>query len=105
MTEYIVVYCNCPDEASAKQIAAKLIHAKLAAAVNLLPIMQSIYHWQDKIVEASEIQLLIKSKSQRFEQINQLIRSIHPYETPEIIATPIIAGDRQYLTWIDNTVT
>lgn len=105
MTEYIVIYCNCPDEASAKHIAAKLIHAKLAAAVNLIPMVQSIYHWQGNIVQASEIQLLIKSKSDRFEQINQLIRSTHPYETPEIIATPIIAGDKQYLTWIDNTVT
>jgi periplasmic divalent cation tolerance protein len=105
MTDYIMVFCTCPDENSAKAIASQLIQAKIAACVNLIPGVQSIYCWQGKIEQATEVQLLIKTKTRCFEQINQLIRSIHPYDTPEILATPIVDGDNQYLAWIDSTVT
>lgn len=105
MVTYIIVYCTCPDENSAQAIASKLIQAKIAACVSLIPAVRSYYWWQGKVEQACEVQLQIKSKKDCFEQITQLVRSIHPYEVPQIIAVPIEAGDKDYLTWIDNTVT
>lgn len=99
-----MVFCTCPDEDSAKAVAAELIENKIAACVSLLPGVTSMYHWQGKIEQDQEVQLLIKSKQQLFEQICQQIRSIHPYDTPEIIATKISDGDNAYLTWINETV-
>lgn len=104
MSEFILVFCTSPDEQTANSIAAQLIEAKLAACVSLLPGITSVYHWQGKIARDTEVQMLIKSKSELFEQLCQRIRSIHPYDTPEIIATDIVKGDNRYLTWINDTV-
>lgn len=104
VSEFIMVFCTCPDEDSGKMIASSLIEAKIAACVNVLPGITSIYHWQGKVEQDTEVQLLIKTKSHCFEQLCGLIRSIHPYDTPEIIATEIVTGDTHYLTWISETV-
>lgn len=104
VSEFIMVFCTSPDEDSAKTIASALIEAKIAACVNILPGMTSVYHWAGKVEQDTEVQLFIKSKRHCFEQLCELIRSIHPYDTPEIIATQIVAGDSQYLTWLNDTV-
>jgi periplasmic divalent cation tolerance protein len=81
-------------------IARTLVEARLAACVNLLPAVRSIYRWQGQIEEATEITLLIKTTSQQVDSLQRAIVKLHPYDVPEIIATPIVAGYAPYLQWI-----
>lgn len=102
MTDAIVVLCTCPDEASARRIASILVQEKLAACVNLLPAITSIYVWQDNLEECQEIQLVIKSRRTLFHVLEQRIAELHPYEVPEIIALPILCGSPSYLQWLQE---
>jgi len=101
---YQVVLCTCPDKVIAEKIAKHLVVDKLAACVNILPDITSIYSWQENIECAHEVQLLIKSKAVLFDQLCKSINSLHPYETVEIIALNIQQGDEKYLNWIANSV-
>jgi periplasmic divalent cation tolerance protein len=96
----IVVFCSCPDEATALDIARVLVTEGLAACVNRLPAVSSIYEWQGQICEASEQLLLIKTTPARYEALEMRLKALHPYEIPEIIAIPVVAGSNQYLTWL-----
>ncbi len=101
---YQVVLCTCPNKIIAEKIAQNLVGEKLAACVNILPDITSIYSWQGKIERNSEVQLFIKTKSVLFDQLCTSINAIHPYETVEIIALNIQQGDEHYLNWIANSV-
>lgn len=101
---YQVVLCTCPDKVVAERIAQNLVGEKLAACVNILPEITSIYSWQDKIECDNEVQLIIKSKAELFEQLCENIHTVHPYQTVEIIALNIQQGDENYLNWIANSV-
>lgn len=96
----IVVVCNAPDEAVAGRIAAALVERRLAACVNILPAVQSVYRWQGKLETASESPLLIKTVAARYPEVEALIRELHGYEVPEIIALPVSAGLPAYLDWV-----
>lgn len=96
---YGVVLVTVPSVEDGEAIARSLIAAKLAACVNLFPI-QSIYTWKGEVHQDQEWQLTIKTDLSRFDELEQTIRSLHPYEVPEIIALPIVAGSAAYLTWI-----
>ena len=96
----LLILTNCPDETSANQIARQLVESRLAACVNILPRVQSIYHWQGNIESAAEIPLLIKSTAAAYPALEQAIATLHPYDTPEIIAIPICQGLPAYLNWI-----
>ncbi|QLG86946.1 divalent-cation tolerance protein CutA [Chitinibacter bivalviorum] len=96
----LVVWCNCPDETSAKALASGIISARLAACVNQLPAVQSTYHWDGGIETASEVPLMIKTSQACYAQLEQWLLTHHPYEVPEIIALPIVAGAPSYLAWI-----
>lgn len=98
--EPLLVLTNCPDEATANAIALAVVEAKLAACVNILPRVQSIYRWQGRVESTSEIPLLIKSTATIYPQLEQSIRDLHPYEVPEIIALPITQGLPAYLNWV-----
>jgi periplasmic divalent cation tolerance protein len=100
MDQAILVLTNVPDLECAQLIARTLVEARLAACVNLLPAVQSIYRWQGQIEEATEITLLIKTTSQQVDSLQRAIVKLHPYDVPEIIATPIVAGYAPYLQWI-----
>jgi periplasmic divalent cation tolerance protein len=100
MDQAILVLTNVPDSECAQLIARTLVEARLAACVNLLPAVQSIYRWQGQIEEATEITLLIKTTSQQVDSLQKAIVKLHPYDVPEIIATPIVAGYAPYLQWI-----
>lgn len=104
MTDAIVVLCTCPDQISADKICDALLTARLAACINQLPAVQSVYHWQGRIERASEIQLVIKSFSSHFEALSHCICQHHPYTVPEIIALPIEAGHQPYLDWLQQEV-
>lgn len=101
---YQVVLCTCPDKIVAQEIAKKLIAERLAACVNILPEITSIYNWQNNIECDTEVQLIIKTKANLFKQLCVSINTVHPYETPEIIALNIQQGDEKYLNWIANSV-
>ena len=96
----LLVIANCPDEAAANRIALAVVEAKLAACVNLLPRVQSIYRWQGAVESASEVPLLIKTTAGRYDALEAVIRDLHPYDVPEIIALPVAAGLPAYLDWL-----
>ena len=98
--EILLVLTNCPDEEAANTIALAIVEARLAACVNILPRVQSIYRWQGRIESATEIPLLIKSTAASYPALEQAIRTLHPYEIPEIVALPITAGLPAYLNWV-----
>ena len=99
-TQALLVIANCPDEACANQIALAVVEAGLAACVNLLPRVQSVYRWQGAVESASEVPLLIKTTAGRYGELEAAIRSLHPYDVPEIIALPIAQGLPAYLDWL-----
>lgn len=98
--DILVVLCNTPDESCANRIAQALVTNRLAACVNRLAPCHSVYRWQDKLEEATEVPLLIKTTAERYTELEAAIRSLHPYEVPEIIALPLIGGLADYLGWV-----
>jgi periplasmic divalent cation tolerance protein len=98
--ETLLVLTTLPDSASADAIATHLVAARLAACVNILAPCRSVYRWNGQLEEASEIPLLIKTKSECYAALEQAIREKHPYELPEIIAVPIQRGLPAYLAWV-----
>jgi periplasmic divalent cation tolerance protein len=100
MEEAIVVLTNLPDKQSAHMLARRLVELKLAACVNILPSVQSIYRWQGEIEEANEITIMIKTTQVRYAEVESTIKANHPYQVPEIIAMPIVQGLSAYLDWV-----
>ena len=96
----LIVITNCPDEETANHIALAVVEARLAACVNILPRVQSIYRWQGAVESAVEVPLLIKTTAATYPALEAAIRERHPYEVPEIIALPISAGLPAYLNWV-----
>jgi periplasmic divalent cation tolerance protein len=99
--EYQIVLTTCPDQTIAEKIAQVLVGEGLAACVNILPAMHSIYTWKGKMESTTEHLLLIKSQTRRYPAIQDRLRALHPYELPEIIAVPIIHGLPEYLAWLN----
>jgi periplasmic divalent cation tolerance protein len=98
--ETLIVITNCPDEETANAIALAVVEEQLAACVNILPRVQSIYRWQGSVESAAEIPLLIKATTRNYPALEARIKSLHPYEVPEIIALPIARGLPAYLNWV-----
>ena len=96
----ILVLTNTPDRAVATALAKALVDSRLAACVNIGGTIDSIYHWRGGIETATEVQVAIKTRSPLYSNVEDVIRKIHPYDTPEIIAIPIVAGDARYLAWL-----
>lgn len=99
-----LVLCTCPDQDSAQMIAEQLVEAKLAACVNILPGILSIYRWQGAVESAEEMILLIKTTTEDYEQVERAVSELHPYELPEVIAIPIENGLEKYLRWIEDSL-
>ncbi len=102
MTEAILVLCTCPSEGVANLLASQMVAQRLAACVNVIPAIQSIYCWQQKVEQSEECQLLIKSHRELFEPLRLFLREHHPYEVPEIMALPVLLADADYLKWIQD---
>lgn len=96
---YAIVSTTVDTEDAAKTLARKLVAARLAACVQILPI-HSVYRWRGEVEEAAERLLLIKTRAAMFEQIAEAIRAAHPYDVPEIVMTGIAAGADSYLAWL-----
>jgi len=101
---HTVIFVTAPDKKQARQIANKLIKTKLAACVNIIPGVESLFSWKGKIDSAKELLLIIKSEKSKLPKIIKTVKSLHSYEVPEIIALPIIAGNKEYLRWIDECI-
>ncbi|MEK7466992.1 MAG: divalent-cation tolerance protein CutA [Planctomycetota bacterium] len=104
MSEHSVILMTAPDAACADRIARALVEERLAACVNVLPEMQSIYRWEGKLEESREVLLIAKTRSVLFQKLEARVRSLHPYQVPEIIAWPLTDGSRPYLSWLDASV-
>lgn len=102
MNEILLVITNLPDAPSAERLARHLIDERAAACVNQLAPCTSTYRWRGNIESATEVPLLIKTTRAAYPRLEKLIRVVHPYELPEIIAVPVTAGLPAYLGWIDN---
>lgn len=105
MTDKIVVLTTCDSEMLAEQLARHLVEHRFAACVNILPKARSIYRWQEKIEDASEWVLLIKSRRDLFAALRAEIQKMHTYEVPEVVAIPIVDGSEAYLGWLDGQFT
>lgn len=99
---YQMVLTTCPDPETANKIARAVVEEKLAACVNIISNVGSVYRWQGQVESAAEQLLLIKSESARFQVLMERIQALHPYELPEIIAVPIVNGARDYLAWLSR---
>jgi periplasmic divalent cation tolerance protein len=99
-----IVFCTCSGEAEADKLARSLVEEHLAACVNILPGLSSVYRWQDKVETAAEHLLVVKTTQERFAAVENRIRELHSYELPEVVAVPIVAGSENYLRWIREQV-
>jgi periplasmic divalent cation tolerance protein len=100
----IVVLTTTDSQSLAQRLAAELVTEGLAACVNILPGIRSIYSWEGKLCDDVESLLLIKTRAGRFEDVRAKIRSLHTYQVPEIIAVPISDADENYLRWLRGLV-
>ncbi|MCE5266966.1 MAG: divalent-cation tolerance protein CutA [Planctomycetaceae bacterium] len=104
MADYIQVITTVEHREDAERISRALVEARLAACVQIVGPVTSTYHWRGNIETAQEWQCWIKSRRDRYDAIERAIRKQHPYEVPEILAVPVIAGGADYLTWLDGEV-
>jgi len=96
----LIILCTCPDLATAERIAETVVGERLAACVNIVPGLTSIYYWEGQIQRDAELLLLIKTRQEIYPLLEARIRQLHPYQIPEIIALPIQTGAAAYLDWI-----
>jgi len=102
MTDKIVVLTTCDAEEQAARLARHLVEQRLAACVNILPQVRSIYRWNEKVEDSSEWMLVIKSRRDLFSTLRAEIEKLHSYEVPEIIALPVVDGSPAYLGWLEH---
>lgn len=98
--EFIIIYCTTPNKKEGVEIAKALIEGKLAACVNIIDKVESVFSWNGELMEEKEAMLIIKSRKELFTRINHMIQKLHSYNVPEVIAIPIIEADETYLKWI-----
>ena len=104
-TDYVIVLTTLPADQDADRFAALLVGEKLAACVNVLPPMRSIYAWQGAIESAEERQVVIKTTVVRVAELEARIKALHPYDVPEFLVLPIASGSPEYLSWLSSTTT
>ncbi len=90
------------SEEEAKKIARVLVEKKLAACVNIVKEVQSVFRWKGELSEENEVLLIIKTKSRQFKNLEDEVKKLHSYDVPEIIALPIVSGSKGYLFWLDS---
>ena len=102
--DYLLVSMTTSSLEEAEKIAEALVQERLAACVNIVPAITSIYRWQGEVHRDSEVLLIAKSRPELFDPLAARVKELHSYEVPEIIALPIVAGNAAYLSWIEESV-
>ena len=102
VSDAIVVFMTAANGEEATRLADMLVGAHLAACVQILPEMESVYRWQGKIERQSEVLLIAKTTRGKFDDLEREVRALHSYDTPEIVAVPIVAGSAPYLEWLSK---
>jgi periplasmic divalent cation tolerance protein len=101
--EYVLVMTTLPADVDASAFGRSLVEERLAACVNLLPPMQSVYRWEGRVEQETERQLIIKTTRDRTLALWDRVRELHPYEVPEFVVVPIVDGNDAYLRWIGES--
>lgn len=102
--EHVVALSVAPGPEKAADLARILVEERLAACVNLVPQVRSIYRWKGQICDDSEVLLVMKTRRDRVAALEARLEALHPYEVPELVILPILAGNPAYLRWIDESV-
>jgi periplasmic divalent cation tolerance protein len=100
MDEVVVVLTNLPDREAALKLAQDLVARRLAACVNVLAECTSVYRWKGEVERTVEVPVLIKTRAEKYAEVEAAIRGLHPYELPEILAVPVVRGLEEYLQWV-----
>lgn len=103
MAAHLMIFTTCPENHAAL-IATALVEEKLAACVNMVAGVRSVYYWRNQIDTATEALLIIKATAYHYDKIEERLRTLHPYELPEIVAVPIERGYKPYLDWLQGPV-
>src|SRR5215212_4410076 len=98
--ETFLAFSTFPDAETARRIARELVNEKLVACANILPPVESIYRWQGKLEQSTEVLVLFKLSAARYPEFEAKLKELHPYDVPEIVAAPIAAGLEAYLAWV-----
>ena len=104
MQEFIVVLVTVGSVAEGERLARALVEERLAACVNRIPAVQSVYRWEGKVEESTEELLVIKTRADRFAALEKRVSELHSYSVPEVIALPIVSGSEAYLKWLGEQV-
>lgn len=96
----IEIWTNCPDRATAREIADKLIAGRLIACANIFPEIESVYRWKGVIANEPEVPLVVKTRADLFDAVAGFVRTRHPYETPSVIGVPVERVNDDYLEWV-----
>ncbi|MBV9079649.1 MAG: divalent-cation tolerance protein CutA [Elusimicrobia bacterium] len=102
MPRFSIVFVTAPPGRAAAKIARTVVEKKLAACVNIVPAVRSVYRWKGKIEEGGESLLIMKTRSALFARLERAVRDAHPYDVPEIVAFPLSRGHRPYFRWLDE---
>eukprot|EP00793_Prasinoderma_coloniale_P002570 PRCOL_00002052-RA len=103
--ECCCVYVTAPNRAAAKSLAASLVEARLAACVNIVPGVESVYHWEGKVEVDEELLLIAKTTRSRLAALTEKVNAEHPYDVPEVVAIPFVGGSDKYISWLVDNVT
>jgi periplasmic divalent cation tolerance protein len=98
--EACVVLVTVPNETEGLRIARHVVQERLVACVNIVQTVRSVFRWEDEICDEGEALLLMKTRREAFRELEECVRSLHPYDVPEIIALPIVQGSSEYLSWV-----
>jgi len=102
-SQYVIVLTTWPADGDAQAFAHALVEARLAACVNLLPPMESVYRWKGEVAGETERQIVIKTTSHCVDALWQRVRDLHPYDVPEFVVLPIVDGNQAYLQWLGDS--
>lgn len=102
MPSFLIVLVTCPNRAVARRLGTTLVKRRLAACVNVVPGIESVFWWNGKLDRCREALLLIKTTAARFERLRRAVIELHPYDVPEVIALPILKGHPAYLDWVSG---
>lgn len=104
MSTALVCLCTCPSLEVARELAHAVVDARLAACVNVLPGVTSVYRWEGEVREDAEVLLCVKTTEAAYPQLEEMLARRHPYELPEIVAVPVTTGLPRYLSWLRDAV-